>query len=106
MIILLAGIGRLRFQQSWIAQRWCARSSLYFMPYLSVSKLLHAQSLYNEAIYRVAEQTNARTFDVSKAVPPDSKHYSDAVHFTAAGSTAMALSASTFLLSVIDRRSI
>ena len=103
-MILIAGIGRLRFQQSWIAQRWCARSSLYFMPYLSVSTLLHAQSLYNEAICRVANQTNVHTFDVAKAVPPDSKHYSDAVHFTAAGSAAIAVSTVTFFLSVIDRR--
>jgi hypothetical protein len=69
------------------------------MPYLSIEGILDAYDVYNRVIRRVAERRGAVLIETSDAIPPDSTHYADSVHFTDAGSRSMAERVSSALLS-------
>jgi len=64
--------------------------AFYYMPWMSIDGMLDAMDVYNGAILRYAKDRNLPVVDDREAVPPDSAHYSDCMHFLDAGSEAMA----------------
>jgi lysophospholipase L1-like esterase len=67
-----------------------AESALYYMPYMSVEGLLEGYEAYNQAIREVARDTGALLVEGELDIPGDAAHFNDSVHFTDAGSAAMA----------------
>lgn len=67
-----------------------ADSSLYYMPYMTIETLLDGFDSYNRVIDEVATRQHALLIDGENEIPGDSVNFNDSVHFTDAGSTAMA----------------
>jgi lysophospholipase L1-like esterase len=89
---------RLRASQSPAEQREAARTGLYYMPYMTVADLLTGFREYNEVIRGVAKSYGTVLVDDPEAIPADAQHYADSVHFTDAGSQAMANRVSRVLI--------
>jgi len=66
--------------------------------------LLEAYKQYNNIITDVAHETGATLIDVETAIPGDSEHFNDSVHFTDAGSLIMANKVSEALLKSAEFR--
>jgi lysophospholipase L1-like esterase len=81
---------RLRFSQSPEERRKAALTSLYYMPYMTVDDLLTGFANYNHVIRDVAKSYGTVLVGDEDSIPPDARHYVDSVHFTDAGSIAMA----------------
>jgi lysophospholipase L1-like esterase len=60
------------------------------MPFMTPSGLIASYARYNEVIRDVAASTGAILIDGEHTIPGDAEHFSDSVHFTDAGSRAMA----------------
>jgi lysophospholipase L1-like esterase len=90
LVVLVTFSHRLRHGQTPEEQARAAVTSLYYMPYMSIDGLLTAFDAYNEAIRQVAKATGALLVNDELSIPGDSKHFVDSVHFTDAGSQAMA----------------
>jgi len=81
---------RLRAGQSTDQQLSASASALYYMPFMTPSGLIASYARYNEVIRDVAASTGAILIDGEHTIPGDAEHFSDSVHFTDAGSRAMA----------------
>jgi len=81
---------QLRAGQAPEQQLRASASALYYMPFMSPSGLLASYARYNRIIREVAAATGAVLVDDENDVPGDAKHFADSVHFTDAGSRAMA----------------
>lgn len=81
---------RLRPDQSPDQRREAAITSLYYMPYMTIDNLLEGFANYNEVIHQVSESYGTVLVGDADAIPADAQHYTDSVHFTDAGSIAMA----------------
>jgi lysophospholipase L1-like esterase len=89
---------RLRRDLSPAERRNAAVTSLYYMPYMSIDGLLQGFEEYNRVIREVARDTGALLIEGEDRIPPDARHYTDSVHFSDAGSRAMATRVSEALL--------
>jgi len=67
-----------------------ARTSLFYMPYMSVDGLLAGFDAYNRAIHDAARNAGAILVDGERSIPGDDRHFRDSVHFTDDGCAAMA----------------
>ncbi|MGE0746847.1 MAG: SGNH/GDSL hydrolase family protein [Rhodospirillales bacterium] len=67
-----------------------AVTSAYYMPHLTIESMLDGFEAYNRAIRRAAGRHGALLIETGDAIPPDDAHYTDSVHFTDAGSAALA----------------
>ena len=82
-------------------QMRASASAFLYMPSVTPELLILAYARYNEIARQVAADTGALLIDGEYDIPGDSRHFVDTVHFTDAGSDAMAkrvtraLSAST-----------
>ena len=65
-------------------------TSLYYMPYMTPEGLLSGFAAYNGVIREVAAEHDALLIEAELAVPGDSEHFNDSVHFKDAGARAMA----------------
>ncbi|MEM1450883.1 MAG: SGNH/GDSL hydrolase family protein [Planctomycetota bacterium] len=65
-------------------------TSLFYMPYMTVERLLDGFDAYNAAIRRVADRTGAILVETVGEIPGDGAHYNDSVHFLDPGSRVMA----------------
>jgi lysophospholipase L1-like esterase len=81
---------RLRSYESTNQRLEAAITSLYFMPYMTVDDLLKGFTGYNEVISQVSKTYGTVLVGDADAIPADAQHYTDSVHFTDAGSIAMA----------------
>jgi lysophospholipase L1-like esterase len=81
---------KFRPEQSKEEQLKAANTSLYYNPYMTVEGLLAGFTEYNRVIREVATHTNAILINGEFEIPGDDKHFADSVHFTDAGSVAMA----------------
>ena len=81
---------QIRPEQTPEQQLVAASSALYYMPFMTLNGLVEAYTQYNQIIADVARDTGAILIDVETAIPGDSKHFNDTVHFTDAGSLVMA----------------
>jgi lysophospholipase L1-like esterase len=81
---------KMRRDQSPQQQLRNANSSLYYMPYMSLQGLLDGFAQYNQVIRDVARETGAILIEGENDIPGDDAYFNDSVHFTDAGSAAMA----------------
>ena len=88
---------RLRRGQGDEEQLQAAASALYYMPFMTPRGLIGAYERYNQVIREVASETGALLIDGETAIPGDALHFADSVHFTDAGSRAMATRVSSAL---------
>jgi lysophospholipase L1-like esterase len=89
---------RLRREQPIELRLKSAESALYYMPYMSLDALLEGYEAYNRAIRAVARDTGALLVEGELDIPGDATHFTDSVHFSDAGSAAMAERVSNQLL--------
>lgn len=81
---------RLRRDQGPPERKAAAVSALVYMPFMSLDGLLDAYQRYNDVIRRVAADSHALLIDGENDIPGDGTHFVDSVHFSDAGSAAMA----------------
>jgi lysophospholipase L1-like esterase len=98
LVVLPTFAYRLRREQGAEAQLKAAESALYYMPYMSLPALLDGYEAYNRAIRLAAQETGALLVEGELDIPGDAKHFTDSVHFSDAGSQAMARRVSAALL--------
>jgi lysophospholipase L1-like esterase len=65
-------------------------SALYYMPFMSPESLISAYRRYNDIIREVATETGVLLIEGEDAIPGDTEHFNDTVHFKDAGSERMA----------------
>jgi len=82
-----------------------ANTHLYYMPYLKVEQILDGIDEYNRVIREVAREAGTTLIEGEESIPADDRHFTDSVHFTDAGSRAMARRVVTSLISsdVLER---
>lgn len=80
-------------------QIFAANSALFYMPYISIPTLIHAQDKYNEVIRETIKVTDALLIDNEDIIPSDNIHFADSRHFFAKGSVLMGKRISEALLS-------
>jgi acyl-coenzyme A synthetase/AMP-(fatty) acid ligase/acyl carrier protein len=97
LVVLTLGAGRLRREGSRWHRLLAAQTSVFYMPYLTISGLLDAQEEYHRAHRRVAERTGAILLDLEDVVPGDGKHFIDSNHYREAGSERFGLAFSRAL---------
>lgn len=71
-------------------RRAAARSSLYYMPYMTPDALVRGYVALNQAAREVAASHGAVLIEAEDAVPADRRHFNDAVHLTDAGADKLA----------------
>jgi lysophospholipase L1-like esterase len=81
---------QLRRGQTPAHQRKASQSAMYYMPFMSPQGLIVAYERYNVIIREVAADTGALLIDDPDSIPGTSEYFFDTVHFTDAGSRAMA----------------
>jgi lysophospholipase L1-like esterase len=81
---------QLRSEQSVEQQLSASASALYYMPFMTPRGLIDGYRRYNEIIREVATETGALLIDGENEIPGEPQHFTDTVHFTDAGSNAMA----------------
>lgn len=81
---------RIRRDQSPEEQLVSSEAALYYMPFLTPADLLRSYERFNAIIRRVARETGVLLIENEEAIPGDGVHFHDTIHFTDAGSTAMA----------------
>lgn len=81
------------------AQLKAAETSLYYMPYMTISGLLDSFDAYNAVMRDVARESGAVLIAGEDQIPGNPANFTDSVHFTDAGSRAQALRVSGVLQS-------
>ncbi|MCL4747070.1 MAG: SGNH/GDSL hydrolase family protein [Burkholderiaceae bacterium] len=81
---------RMRAQQPPDEKLRAASSALYYVPFMDPDGLIAAFARYNQIIREVARGESIILIDGEDDVPGDAAHFTDSVHFTDAGSAAMA----------------
>ena len=89
---------RLRREQSPEELKEAAVTSLFYMPYMTLDALLDGFEAYNETILATARRHDALLIEGALDIPGDGEHFTDSVHFTDAGSQAMATRVSDSLI--------
>ena len=82
---------QLRSEQSEEDKRRASASAMYYMPFMTPDGLIASYRRYNQVIREVAAATGAVLIDGEDTIPGDSRHFTDTVHFTDAGSDRMAV---------------
>ena len=101
LVAVVTITSRARREQSPDQQLAALSSAIYFMPFISANGLLDAYDRYNQVIREVARDTGALLIADELAIPGDAAHFTDTVHFTDAGSRAMAERVSRVLVPAI-----
>jgi lysophospholipase L1-like esterase len=79
-----------RREQTQQQKMQASSSALYYMPFLHPDTVIAAFERYNEIAREVARDTGALLIEGERDIPGDAAHFHDTVHFTDAGSAAMA----------------
>lgn len=79
-------------------------SALFYTPFVSARGLVEAYERYNQIARDVARETGALLIAGEDDIPGDPAHFVDTVHFTDAGSAAMARRVSAALAPELKRR--
>ncbi len=90
VVVTVTFSARLRPGDTPEERREAAATALYYMPYMTLADLLTGYAQYNQVIREVAKSYGTVLVGDEDAIPPDAHHYVDLVHFTDAGSIAMA----------------
>jgi len=81
---------QLRREQSPEQQMHASASAFFYTPFATTRLLTEGFGRYNQIIREVAKETGALLIEGENEIPGDSVHFADTVHFTDAGSEAMA----------------
>lgn len=81
---------RIRAEQSTEDKKRAAVSALVYMPFMTLDGLVAGYSRYNQVIREVAKEKDAWLIGGENDIPGDAANFFDTVHFTDAGSRAMA----------------
>ena len=81
-------------------------SAMYYMPYVQPDTIIEAFARYNQIARQVARETGALLIEGEHDIPGDALHFHDTVHFTDAGSAAMASRVADALESSAEFRAI
>jgi lysophospholipase L1-like esterase len=106
LVVTVSFSPRLRASQTPEEQRKAAVTDLYYMPYMTLSDLLAGYAGYNRVIREVAKSRGALLVGDEDSIPADAQHYVDSVHFTDAGSRAMADRVARVLIAAPAMRSL
>lgn len=79
-------------------QMQASSSALFYMPFLHPESIIAAYERYNDIVREVARQTGSLLIEGENDIPGDPVHFADTVHFTDAGSRAMAARISSALM--------
>ncbi len=90
---------QLRRNQTPEQQMRAASSAMFYTPFATTRLLLEGYERYNQIAREVASETGALLIGGENEIPADSTHFADTVHFTDAGSKAMAERISRALVS-------
>jgi lysophospholipase L1-like esterase len=99
VVVVVTFASRLRRGQSADEQRRAAVTAAYYMPQMTTDGMIRGFEEYNRVIRDVATRQGTVLVEGADAVPADAVHYTDSVHFTDAGSRALAARVSETLLS-------
>ena len=88
--VLVTFSPRVRPEQTPEQKLEATRHAFIFMPYYTPESLLQGYVAFNNAMRRIAADSSAELVGDEYAIPADKDHYTDDVHFTDAGSAAMA----------------
>jgi lysophospholipase L1-like esterase len=80
-------------------QMQASTSALFYMPFATPPLIIGAYERYNQIAREVAKETGALLIEGENDIPGDAGHFTDSVHFSDAGSKAMAQRVSRALLS-------
>lgn len=80
----------LRRDQSQEQQKHASSSSFFYMPFATTRLLIEGYERYNQVVREVAHETGAFLIEGENSIPGNPVHFTDSVHFTDAGSKAMA----------------
>lgn len=80
-------------------QMRASTSAFFYMPFVTPRLLIEGYERYNQIIREVAKETGALLIEGENEIPGDPVHFADTVHFTDAGSKAMAHRISRALIS-------
>ena len=101
---------QLRREQSPEVQLSASASALFYAPFATPRLLLDSYGRYNQIMREVARETGAFLIEGENEIPGDALHFTDTVHFSDAGSNAMAerisrsLAASPVLREIVAAR--
>ena len=98
VVVTVTFSSRLRAQQSPEEQTEAAPTIIY-SPYTTIDDIMTGLTHYNQVIREIANVHQTLLIDGEETIPPDRLHYTDDVHFTDAGSIAMAHRVSEALMS-------
>ena len=90
---------QLRRDQSPEQKMRAAESAFFYMPFATTQLLIDGYERYNQIVREVAKETGAMLIEGENEIPGDPAHFADSVHFTDAGSRAMAQRISRALIS-------
>ena len=90
LVVTVTFAPRLRSDQTPAELRAAAITSLYYMPFMTPEAILQGFQRYNDIMRSVAAEERTLLVGNEEAIPADAAHYKDSVHFTDAGSIAMA----------------
>jgi lysophospholipase L1-like esterase len=90
-LVALATVStQLRHEQTPEQQAQAMSSASFYMPFVTAPLLLDAFERYNDIGRQVAAEAGVVLIDGADEIPGDPAHFTDTVHFTDAGSRAMA----------------
>jgi len=79
-----------RREQTPEQQMRASASALFYMPFVTPATIIDVFARYNQIIREVARDTGALLIEGENDIPGDPAHFTDSVHFSDAGSQAMA----------------
>lgn len=87
-----------RREQSPEQQLRASASALFYTPFATPRLLIESYERYNQIVREVAKETGALLIEGERDIPGDAVHFADTIHFTDAGSKAMAERISSALI--------
>lgn len=90
LLVLITITSQLRHEMDMKALTKAGNTRIYYMPYIYLPDLVTLRDAYNDAVHKVAEANNLVLVTGENDIPGDRQYFQDSVHFTPAGSEAMA----------------
>ena len=90
LVVLATFSTQLRRDQSPEQQMRASESAFFYMPFVTPRLLIEGYARYNQVAREVAADTQSMLIDGENDIPGDPLHFTDTVHFSDAGSKAMA----------------
>lgn len=90
LVVVATFSTQLRREQPPEQRMRAAESAFFYMPFVTPQLLIDGYARYNQVAREVAIETNALLIGGENDIPGDAIHFTDTVHFSDAGSKAMA----------------